>query len=129
MHEGDLQAEHPPPRLGIDQLGAMPGEVSKDDSDVLDLVGNVMHAGTAVRDELPDRRVVSERCEQLDAAPADAHGCRLDALVLDASSMLELTAEEAFVRRDGLVEIGDREADVMDPAGIHWADRTGGGAE
>lgn len=123
MHERDLQAEHPPPRLGVDQLGAVPGEVLEDDAHVLDLVGHVVHARTAGCDELPDRGVVSERREQLDAAPADAHGCRLDALVIDTHPMLELAAEVPLVRRDRLVEIGDREADVMDPAGIHWSDR------
>ena len=123
MHERDLQAEHPPPWLGVDQLGTVANEVLKDDTDVLDLVGHVMHAGTTGCDELPHRRVVSERREQLDTAPADAHGCRLDALVVDSDAVLEPAAEISLVRRNGLVEIGDREADVMDPAGIHSGDR------
>ena len=123
MHERDLQAEHPAPRLGVDQLGAVAGEVLEDDAHVLDLVGHVVHARTAGCDELPDRCVVPERREQLDAAPADAHRRRLDALILDADAVLESGAEVALVRRDRLVEIGDREADVMDPAGIHVSDR------
>ncbi|HEY2073739.1 MAG TPA: hypothetical protein VGG88_09210, partial [Gaiellaceae bacterium] len=65
MHEGDLQTEHPPSRLGVDQLGAVPGELAEDDPDVLDLVRDVVHAGAALGQELADGRVRPERGEQL----------------------------------------------------------------
>ena len=39
----------------------------------------------------------------------------LDALLAERLAMLEPRAEERLVRRDRLVEIGDRDAEVMDP--------------
>jgi len=121
MHEGDLQAEHPAPGLGVDQLGAALLEVAEDDPDVLDLVGDVVHAGASAGEELADRRVVPERGEQLDPTPSDPDRRGLDSLLLDASPMLEPAAEEALVRRDGLVEVEDRDPHMMDPARIHAA--------
>jgi hypothetical protein len=121
MHERDLQAEHAAPGLCIDQLGAVLLEVAQDDADILDLVGDVVHAGASAGEELPDRRVVRERGEQLDPAPSDPDRRGLDALLLDARAMLEPTAEEALVRRHGLVEVEDCDPDVMDPARIHAA--------
>ena len=38
MHERDLQPEHAAPRLRVDQLDAVPGELAEKDPDVLDLV-------------------------------------------------------------------------------------------
>ena len=48
------------------------------------------------------------RCEQLDPAAADEHGRRLDALLGDDLAVLEGGAEQARVRLDGLVEVGER---------------------
>src|SRR5438270_850011 len=121
MHEGDLQTEHPPPRLGVDQLGAVADEVAEDDADILDLVGDVVHPGPALRQELAHRSVLPERREQLDAAPPDADGRRLDSLLLDVDAVLEPAAEEALVHRDRFVQTGDREADMVDPARLHAA--------
>ena len=123
MHERHLEAEHAQPRLGVDQLCTAPREVAQRSADVVDLVGNVVHPGASVREEPPNRRVVSERREQLDAALADAHRCSLDALILDADAMLDTSAQEALVRANRLVEIDDRDADVMDAACFHAGDR------
>src|SRR5437868_7260762 len=119
MHEGDLQTEHPPPGLGVDQLRAMTDEVAENDADVLHLVGDVVHPGPALRQELAHRGVLPERREQLDAAPADADGRGLDALLLDVDAMLEPAAEQALVRGHRFVEICDGEPDVVDPARLH----------
>lgn len=124
MHESDLQTEHPPSRLGVDQLGALPCELPERGADVLHLVGDMVHPRPAPGEEPPHRRVVAERCEELDAAPADAKRGRFDTLLLDAGTLLEATAEAALVRRHRLVEIGDRDADVMDPPRLHVRDRT-----
>jgi hypothetical protein len=123
MHEGHLEAEHAQPRLDVDQLCTAPREVTQRSADVVHLVCNVVHPGASVREELPDRRVVSERREQLDAALADAHRRSLDALILDADAMLDAPAEETLVRANRLVEIDDRDADVMDAACFHAGDR------
>ena len=79
--------------------------------------------GPALCEELADGRVVAERGEQLDPARADADGRRLDALLLDALAMLDAAAEEPLVRSHRLVEVRDRDADVMDAACLHAGDR------
>ena len=89
MDERDLEAEHAAPRRLVDQLGAGAREVGERRADVVDLVRDVVHAGTALREEPADGRVVAERAEQLDAALADAHRRGLDALLLDALAVLE----------------------------------------
>ena len=122
MHERDLEAEHPAPRRGVDQLRAAGSELCERRADVVHLVGDVMHPRTPLGEEAADRRVVAERREELDATVADAHGRRLDPLVLDARTVLEPASEEPLVRLDGLVEIGDRDANVMDPPRLHDRD-------
>ncbi len=122
MHEGDLEAEEALARCGVDQLGAGAGEIRDRSVHVVDLVGDVMHAGSALREKLADRCLVAERREELDTAVADAHRSRLDALVLDARPVLEASAEEALVRLHRLVEVHDGDADVMDPSCFHSVD-------
>ena len=84
-----------------------------------------MHAGPALGEELPDRRVGPERREQLDAADADHHRGGLDALVGHRVSVLELRSEQAPVGLDRLVEIVDRHAEVMDVPRRHANDANG----
>jgi len=122
MDEGDLEPEHALSRLGVDQLGTPRGELGERYADVVDLVGDVVHAGAALREEPSDRRVLAERRQQLDAAGADAQGGRLDALLLDPGPMLEPAAEEPLVRPHRLVQVGDRHADVVDPSCLHSVD-------
>ena len=72
-------------------------------------------------EELRDRRVGRQRRQQLDAArPAVADGeHRLaDALLLVDLLVHASQAEGSRVERDGLVEVGDGDADVVD-AGEH----------
>ncbi len=124
MHEGDLEAEQAVPRLGVDQLGTLLGEICECGPHVRHLVGDVVHPRAALREEPPDGRVFGERSEQLDAARAEANGRRLDALLLHALTMLEPTAEQALVRRDRLVEIRDSDPDVMNASCFHAVDVT-----
>lgn len=113
MHERHFEPERASARLDIDQLGAACCEVGKRGTHVVDLVGDVMHSRPATREETPDRRVVVERRQQLDAAAADADRRGLDALLVDAPAMLEPPAEQLLVRPDRLVEVGDRDPDVV----------------
>ena len=121
MHERDLQAEHPPPGLDVDQLRAVPLELPDHDADVLHLEGDVMHAGAPAREELTHGRVVAERSKQLDPAPTDEDRRSIDALLLDMDAVLEPASKQALVRRDGLIEIDHRDAHVMQPASLHPA--------
>src|SRR5439155_24376768 len=106
--------EEPAARRIVDELRAQPGQLRELGAHVVYLVRDVVHAGTALREELADRRVLAERGQELDASRADAQRRRLDALVGDGRAMLDLGAEEPLVRRDGLVEIGDRDPEVVD---------------
>ena len=66
MDERDLEPEEPAPRRFVDQLRAFGGQLVDRGTDVVDLVRDVVHSGTALGEELADRRVVAERGEQLD---------------------------------------------------------------
>jgi hypothetical protein len=103
-------------------LRARGGETREGSAEVVDLVGDVVHAGASAREEAPDRRLGTERCEQLDAALADAHRRGLDALLLDARPVLDAAAEQPLVRADRFVEVLDGDADVMDSPRFHAPD-------
>ena len=124
MHEGDLEPEHAAPRRRVDQLRARGREIRERPLEVGDLVRDVVHARPTAREEPPDRRVLAERRDELHPALAHPHRRRLDTLLVDTLAMLEPAAEETLVRRDGLVEIGDRDADVMDAQCLHATDVT-----
>jgi hypothetical protein len=124
MHERDLEAEHAVPRAFVDQLDALLGKVSERGLDVGDLVGDVMHAFAALREEPADGRVVAERGEQLDAAFPHPQGGSLDALILDPLAVLEPSSEEALVRGHRSVQVGNGDADVMNGPSVHRGDAT-----
>ncbi len=54
------------------------------------------------------------RSQELDATSPDEDRRGLDSLLDERLAMLETSGEEALVRRDRLVEVGHRDADVMD---------------
>src|SRR3954464_15929712 len=119
MDEGDLETEHSLPWLRVDQLRAAGREIGERGTDVRNLVRDVVHSGPAVREELADRRLGAERREQLHAAAPPGDGRRLDALLGDGRAVLDLRAEEPFVGRHRLVEILDRDAEMVDSACVH----------
>ena len=124
MHERDLETEHPAPWRRVDQLGAARRELGERRADVVHLVGDVVNPRATLREEAADGRVVAERCEQLDAAVADPYRRGFDPLLLDTLTMLEPTAEESLVRRDGGVQIRNRDADVVNGPCLHRRDAT-----
>jgi uncharacterized protein len=124
VDERDLEAEHALPWLGVDQLDALPGQIREGRGDIVDLVGDVVHAGAALREKAAHRRIVAERSEQLDAARADLHRGCLHALLLDQLPVLEPGAEHLLVGPHRLVEIRDRDADVVDSSRFHAVDAT-----
>src|SRR3954451_22585546 len=65
VDEGDLEAEEAAPRLAVDQRGAVRRQPLELGADVVDLEGDVVHAGAALGEELPDRCLRAERGEQL----------------------------------------------------------------
>jgi len=122
MDERDLETEEPLARLGVDQLGAALRQLDDGGVDVGHLVRDVVHPGPALCEEAADRGVAAERREQLDPAFADEHDRRLHALLLDGRATLELRTEEARVRVDGLVEVRDGDAEMVDAPRVHPRD-------
>jgi hypothetical protein len=82
-------------------------------ADVVDLVGDVVHPGTALREKAAHRRVPAESAEQLEPTLPDPDGRSFDALLLDARAVLEPGAEETLVRVERTVEILDRETHMV----------------
>ena len=61
----------------------------------------------------------SQRREQLHPAVADVQRDGLGALRRDRLARLHRRAEQPLVRGNGLVEVGDCDADVVNPPGRH----------
>ena len=121
VNERDLEAEEAALRSLVDQLRALRLELTERLRDVVYLVGDVMHSRPALGEKLPDGRFRAERGQQLDSSLADPHRRSLDALVRNRLAVLELGAEEALVGRNGLIEVGDGNAQMMNPPGLHAA--------
>jgi len=119
VDERDLEPEEPAARPFVDQLGALGNQLVQRLADIVDLVRDVVHARASLGEEPPDRRLVAERREQLDAAGTDPKGRSLDTLLGNGLAVLELGAEEPLVRLDRLVQIGDRDAEMVDSARLH----------
>src|SRR5207244_1268212 len=65
MDERNFEPEQPASRPLVDQLGTLRGQLVDRAAHVVDLVGDVVHAGTALGEKLADGRVLAERGEQL----------------------------------------------------------------
>src|SRR5918995_1507412 len=124
MDECNLEAEEAGARLLVDELSPAVGEVAQGRGEIVDLVGDVVHAGPALGEELADGRLLPEGTHQLDPALTHSHGHCLDALVLERAAMLDAAAEQSLVGADRLVEILDRDSQMVDPKGLHGPDAT-----
>jgi hypothetical protein len=113
MDEGDLETEHAAPRRRVDQLGAGLRKMRQCGTDVVDLVRDVMHPGTSLRQETADGRVLLERAQELEPALPDPDRGRLDSLIFDTRAVLDPGSEEPLVGVESAVEILDRESDVV----------------
>ena len=121
MDERHAQPEQAHARLLVDQLGAGGGGIGQGLLDVVDRAGDVVHAGAAVLQELADRRVVTQRPQQLDAAVAEQHRGRLHTLIGHRLAVLEHAPQQLLVVGDGGVEVVDGMPDMMDRLRAHCA--------
>src|SRR5580765_1313735 len=122
MYERDLESEHAGARLFVDELGSVAPERLERGADVLDFERDVVHPRAARGEEATDGRVVLERRQQLDPSVADQdRGC-LDPLVGHRRPVLQLGAEEPLVCSERLVEVFDRDAEMMNCARFHTRD-------
>ena len=81
--------------------------------DVVRPVRHVVKAGSTPGEELPNRRVRTQRPQQLDVGVADTQQHGLDSPLLHGLAMLERHAEPLAVERDGVVEVLDRHSYVV----------------
>jgi hypothetical protein len=128
MDERDLEAEQPLSRKGLDEPRARRLELLERASEVLRAKGHVVHPWTTTGQEAPDGRVGAGWAHQLEATLADEQRCGLNTLLDERLAMLEARVEEALVRGDGLVEVDDRDAEVVDAARPHPRDAIRGPA-
>ena len=117
MDKGNLQAEEAAPGDRVDQLGPRRRELGQRRGDVVDLVRDVVHAGTALREKPSHRRVVTGRGEQLDPARPNSTDAASTPWSAKSLAVLERPAEELGVGRYGLVEVGHGKTDVVDAPG------------
>jgi hypothetical protein len=119
MDERDLEAEEPFTRSFVDQLGTAVQKLAERRRQVGDLIRHVVHALPALGEELADRCLLAQRGEKLDAALSEPDRRRLDALILDGGAVLDRRAEQLLVRRDGIVKVFDRDAEVVNAKRLH----------
>ena len=124
MHERDLESEEALARGIVDQVGSGVGQVCEGRLQIPDLVGDVVHAGPALRQEPADRGVGAERLEQLDAPVTDSQGRRADSLLVHRRAMLDLGAKKLLVRLQRLIEVVDSDAEMMDALRPHADEAT-----
>jgi hypothetical protein len=125
MDECDLVTEDAAPRLLVHELGAGGRKASELGADIVHLECDVMQTGTALGEELADGGVRAARGEQLDSALTEAKEHDLGPLFLQGLPELYLGAEQPPVRVDRLLEVVDRDTDVVDAADRHAGDATG----
>lgn len=114
MNEANRGASDPNPRSLIDQPEARIVEPDKLGGNIVDPISDVVKSRSVLREELSDRRIGTERCEQLDVALADVQQHRLDSLLLDNLAVNERHAVGVLIQRDCRLKIVDCDADVVD---------------
>jgi len=124
MDERDFEPVEASPRYLVDKLRSRGVEITECSVDVVGRERDVMHAWSAPREKPTDRGVLTGRREELDAAVAHEKRDGVDALGLQRIAVLDARAEKPFPGLDRLVEVGDRDPEMMDAADAHAADRT-----
>ena len=122
MDERDLEAEEAGPRAFVDEICARARELGQRRIQIAHLVGDMVHPRPPAREEAADWRVLAERFEQLDPAPADANRRGAHTLILHRGAMFDARAEQALVRRESRVEVLDRNSEMVDPPRLHASD-------
>jgi len=124
VDKGNLQTEEAEARCRVDQFRTGGGKIGEGLAQIGDFVGDMVDARATLGEESTDGRVFGERGEQLDPACSEKHGSRLDALIGNDIAVLELATKQRRVGRDRIVEVGHRNAEMVDSRGLHTADAT-----
>jgi hypothetical protein len=110
VYERDLEPEETRARAFVDQICAGARKFGERRFEIAHLVGHVVHAGPSLREEATNWCVFTERLEQFDTAVADADRSRTDSLIFHRRAVLDPRAEQPLVRREGRVEVVDRDS-------------------
>ena len=114
VDKGDLQAEEA--GRGAGSISSAPAAVNSSSATPASSTsyGDVVHARPPLGEEAADRRVRAGRGEQFEPARADEDRGGLDPLVGDAVAVLERSAERGLCVARALVEVGDRDTNMVD---------------
>ena len=113
MEEGDKAVDALARRL-VDQADALDAELLYSVCNVGDGEADVVAAFAAARQEAGGAAFFVGRGEEFDGAVAGVKECDLDAVVGRVVAFEETEAEDAAVGGEGVVEVVDDDADVVD---------------
>src|SRR5436305_9602132 len=119
MDEPDQRPMRSRPGNLIKQLPTRGGRLGERGADVIGGKGNVMDGLAPVLQELLDLRIGVQGRDQLDPAVSDRDHGDLDALILETFTATGKKAQPPLIDLDRLIEIANRDSDVVDPA-HHW---------
>ena len=119
MEDGDARVRGAASRCVVQKSDTLFAQVSGDRIEVGDPVGELLQAGSGAVDELRDRRVLVQRCEQLDlggtvGAAGNGEHCLPDSLLLVDLFVRGHEPDVLGVPRECGIEIGHGDADVID---------------
>ena len=114
MNEGDQVAHHADPRLLVEQPGAVLPELIQGGPDVVDAVGDVVHALASLFQKSADRGARPGGGDQLHVGAAEVEHGGVDAVLLHPLADAGADAEQLLVAGDAGVEVGYGDADMVD---------------
>ena len=114
VHERHLRPLGAWTRRLVDEADAARLEVGERRRNVLDAQRDVVDAGTALLDEFRNGRIGRGRFEQLQGGLSDRDEVRPDTLRPHVLGRLDVEAERVPVERQRLVDVLDRDADVIE---------------
>ena len=117
-HQVSAEAD---PGGAIDQLNAFRGEPVQRSGEIGHRVGNMMKSRAAPFQEPGDAAGGVRRLDQLHPTVANCEGCGLDVLIGEYFADNWLRPDRTAVLRNGRVEVGNNDANVMNALQVHGA--------
>src|SRR5437588_5291086 len=114
MQEGDGGAAAAGARVLVDDAGSLGLDVLEHLVAVVDAVADVVDALAVLLHVLGQRRVVAERCQQLDVGVGHLDEGLVDAVALDALAVGDGGPEHLLVPLDDRIEVTDGDAHVVE---------------
>ena len=124
MNEGDPGAAASAASLLVDQADPFGAKVGKGCVDVGHRVGDVVHPFSVSGQKPADRRVISQRLQQLDEGAANRDHCFFHPLGLDRLPVQGLDAVLPFILGERRIQVGDGNADMVEIDQLHVAQRS-----